>query len=170
MVVSRQQTLHTTSSYHHHHLDFNIPHSTLPSSINILQLSLLHHFHTIPGTTFSSHRMSASRLLSSQSTSHFRKLLVVVKQTAYEEYSQLRLRGKAPKALRWKRLENRYKAHRSCVNNLQGILRHHNIDFQAVNRVDLDRQHLANVDLVLAVGGDGTVLSSAHFLVRAFHF
>jgi NAD+ kinase len=30
--------------------------------------------------------------------------------------------------------------------------------------VELDRQHLANVDLMLAVGGDGTVLSSAHFL------
>jgi NAD+ kinase len=30
--------------------------------------------------------------------------------------------------------------------------------------VELDRQHLADVDLVVAVGGDGTVLSSAHFL------
>jgi len=30
--------------------------------------------------------------------------------------------------------------------------------------VELDRQHLADVDLVIAVGGDGTVLSSAHFL------
>jgi len=33
-----------------------------------------------------------------------------------------------------------------------------------VNRAELDRQHLAEVDLVVAVGGDGTVLSSAHFL------
>ena len=77
---------------------------------------------------------------------------------------QLRLRGQAPKALRWKRLENRYKAHKTCVNNLLGILRHHNLNFHCVNRVELDRQHLANVDLVLAVGGDGTVLSAAHFL------
>jgi NAD+ kinase len=30
--------------------------------------------------------------------------------------------------------------------------------------VELDRQHLADVDLIIAVGGDGTVLSSAHFL------
>lgn len=94
----------------------------------------------------------------------FRKLLVVIKQTAYEEYSQLRLRGQAPKALRWKRLENRYKAHKTCVNNLLGILRHHNLDFHCVNRVELDRQHLANVDLVIAVGGDGTVLSCSHYL------
>ena len=77
---------------------------------------------------------------------------------------QLRLRGQAPKALRWKRLENRYKSHKTCVNNLLGILRHHNLDFHCVNRVELDRQHLANVDLMLAVGGDGTALSAAHFL------
>lgn len=74
------------------------------------------------------------------------------------------MRGQAPKALRWPRLESRYKAHKTCVNDLLGILRHHNLDFHCVNRVELDRQHLANVDLVLAVGGDGTVLSAAHFL------
>jgi NAD+ kinase len=106
----------------------------------------------------------ASNFVSSQSTSHFRKILVVIKQTAFEEYSQLRLRGKAPKALRWPRLESRYKAHKACVNNLTGILRHHNIEFSCVNRVELDRQHLANVDMVMAVGGDGTCLSAAHFL------
>lgn len=111
--------------------------------------------------------MSTSRFLSSQSTSHYKKILVVVKQTAYEEYRQLRMRGKAPKALRWNRLESRYKSHRECVNNLEGILRHHNVDFHSVNRVELDRQHLANVDLIVSVGGDGTVLSSAHFLVCA---
>lgn len=33
-----------------------------------------------------------------------------------------------------------------------------------MNRAELDRQHLADVDLMLAVGGDGTVLSAAHFL------
>lgn len=43
-------------------------------------------------------------------------------------------------------------------------MRHHNLDFHCVNRVELDRQHLANVDLMLAVGGDGTALSAAHFL------
>jgi len=94
----------------------------------------------------------------------FKRLLVVIKQTAYEEYSQLKLRGQAPKALRWKRLESRYESHKTCVTNLLSILRHHNVDFACINRVELDRQHLSGVDLVVAVGGDGTVLSAAHFL------
>lgn len=98
------------------------------------------------------------------SSLRFRKLLVVIKQTAYEEYSQLKLRGQAPKALRWNRLESRYKAHKQCVNDLLASLRHHKVDFLCVNRVELDRQHLSNVDLVVAVGGDGTVLSASHFL------
>lgn len=77
---------------------------------------------------------------------------------------QLKLRGQAPKALRWTRLEKRYKAHKQCVNDLLTLLRRHKVNFSCVNRVELDRQHLADVDLMVAVGGDGTVLSSAHFL------
>ena len=125
----------------------------------------------------------------------FRRLLVVIKQTAYEEYSQVRvlvrfpayiwlvtfrpiischvfniialqlkLRGQAPKALRWKRLESRYNSHRECVESLLSILKANNVKYSYVNRVELDRQHLADVDLIVAVGGDGTVLSAAHFL------
>lgn len=77
---------------------------------------------------------------------------------------QLKLRGQAPKALRWKRLEQRYKAHKQCVTDLLAIFRRHNVQFSCVNRVELDRQHLADVDLLVAVGGDGTVLSAAHFI------
>lgn len=145
----------------------------------------------------------------------FRRLLVVIKQTAYEEYSQvaflllivvvavivivvafyflqseilmfgwisklshqvthfyspnisplqLKLRGQAPKALRWARLESRYHSHKACVESLLSILRDNNVAFSCINRVELDRQHLADVDLMIAVGGDGTVLSAAHFL------
>ena len=98
------------------------------------------------------------------SSLRFKNLLVVIKQTAFEEYSQLKLRGQAPKALRWKRLEQRYKAHKQTVTTLLAELRKHQVNFSCVNRVELDRQHLADIDLMVAVGGDGTVLSSAHFL------
>jgi len=94
----------------------------------------------------------------------YKNLLVVIKQTAFEEYSQLKLRGQAPKALRWRRLEQRYKVHKQCVNDLLLILKKHEVNFNCVNRVDLDRQHLADIDLMVAVGGDGTVLSAAHLL------
>ena len=98
------------------------------------------------------------------STLRYKNILVVIKQTAFEEYSQLKLRGQAPKALRWKRLEQRYKAHKQCVNDLLSVLRKHEVSFSCVNRVELDRQHLSDIDLMVAVGGDGTVLSAAHFL------
>lgn len=77
---------------------------------------------------------------------------------------QLKLRGQAPKALRWPRLESRYQSHKACVESLLSILQANNVAFSCVNRVELDRQHLADVDLMIAVGGDGTVLSAAHFL------
>jgi NAD+ kinase len=80
-------------------------------------------------------------------------------------HPQLKLRGQAPKALRWKRLEQRYRAHKQCVTDLLAILRKNpDVNFSCVNRVELDRQHLADIDLMIAVGGDGTVLSAAHFL------
>lgn len=74
------------------------------------------------------------------------------------------MRGQAPKALRWRRLEQRYHAHKQCVTDLLTELHRHDVNFSCVNRAELDRQHLAEVDLMLAVGGDGTVLSAAHFL------
>ena len=79
-------------------------------------------------------------------------------------FFKLRARGQAPKALRWERLKQRYNAHKSCVTELLNILTKLDVQVRCVNRVELDRQHLENVDLVIAVGGDGTVLSAAHFL------
>ena len=50
------------------------------------------------------------------------------------------------------------------MDNLLENLQKHNVNFNCVSRVELDRQHLVDVDLMVAVGGDGTVLSAAHFL------
>ena len=89
-----------------------------------------------------------------------KRMQLLIQYTLY----QLKLRGQAPKALRWKRLESRYHSHKECVESLLSILKANNVAFSCVNRVELDRQHLADVDLMIAVGGDGTVLSAAHFL------
>ena len=100
------------------------------------------------------------------SVPRYRSLLLVIKQTAFEEYSQLKLRGSAPKALRWARLQSRYDKHRKCVRDIIDVLKtkFNGVTFACVNRTELDRQHLYDKDLVVAIGGDGTVLSAGHFL------
>ena len=103
-------------------------------------------------------------IVSSHPTSHIVSFFMHTRILYTHHTLQLRARGQAPKALRWKRLESRYKAHQQCVNDLIDILRRNNLPFSCVNRVELDRQHLSDIDLVIAVGGDGTVLSTAHFL------
>ncbi|CAM9406238.1 unnamed protein product, partial [Chrysoparadoxa australica] len=89
---------------------------------------------------------------------------VVVKHTPYEQYSLMKAQGKAPLALRWMRLKNRFMAHRSTVDGVKDILSNLDVKYKVVGREELDRQHIEDVDLVIAVGGDGTVLSSSHFL------
>lgn len=99
--------------------------------------------------------------------SGYSRVLVVVKHTPYESYSQLRLRGKAPKALRWERLRDRHDSHQACVRELCELIRREVPDpgsVSVVSRDDLGRQHLDGVDLLVAVGGDGTVLSATHFV------
>lgn len=61
-------------------------------------------------------------------------------------------------------IANRYQIHRHCVSNLLDIIARFPFRFQCIYRNELDRQHLQDVDLVIAVGGDGTVLSASHFI------
>lgn len=71
----------------------------------------------------------------------YRRLLVVVKQTAFETYSRLKSQGAAPKAVRWGRLKDRYEVHQRCVEGVLAILRHSGVhDFSVIGREDLDRQ------------------------------
>jgi len=94
----------------------------------------------------------------------YKNILVVVKQTPYESYSQLKAQGKAPVALRWERLKNRYETHRECVDNVTKIIDDIGINYLCVGREELYRGLLQDKDLVIAVGGDGTVLNTASFI------
>lgn len=94
----------------------------------------------------------------------FRNILVVVKQTPYEQYLQLKSQGRAPVALRWERLKNRYEVHKSCVDTVTGLLNNLDVIYTVVGREEMHRNYLADTDLVIAVGGDGTVLSTSCFL------
>ena len=94
----------------------------------------------------------------------FKNILVVVKQTPYEHYLQLRAQGLSPVALRWERLKNRFEVHRQCVDNLVSVLQSIGVKHHVVGRQDLHRGLLQDRDLLIAVGGDGTVLNSSSFV------
>ena len=82
----------------------------------------------------------------------FRNILVVVKQTPYEQYMQLKNQGKAPVALRWGRLKNRYEVHQSCVNAVTGLLNNMDVTYSVLGREEMHRNVLADKDLVLLLG------------------
>jgi len=97
--------------------------------------------------------------------SRYGRVLIVVKHTPYEAYAQLKVQGKAPKQLRWERLKDRFESHRKCVAELCDIVRAHVRDVSVVSREELGPQHFEDgVDLVIPVGGDGTVLSTSHYV------
>ena len=94
----------------------------------------------------------------------FNNILIVVKQTPYEQYLQLKAQGKAPVALRWERLKNRYNVHKTCVDDVTSIIDNIGIKYTIIGREELHRESLLGRDLVIAVGGDGTVLNTASFM------
>ena len=94
----------------------------------------------------------------------YKNILVIVKQTPYEQYLQSKAQGKAPVALRWERLRNRYETHKECVDNVRTILKKSGVNFSVVSREEMHRGCLLGVDLLIAVGGDGTMLNAASFV------
>ncbi len=94
----------------------------------------------------------------------FNNILVVVKQTPFEQYMQLKAQGKAPVALRWERLKNRYEVHKKCVDDVTDILEHIGVKYSKIGREELHRGSMQDKDLVIAVGGDGTILNTSSFI------
>lgn len=63
-------------------------------------------------------------------------------------------------------LENRRKVHEDAINFVKNVLRKKAVDWQAIcrNNIPQDSQPIHNVDLVVTVGGDGTLLQASHFI------
>ena len=76
----------------------------------------------------------------------------------------MKAQGKAPAALRWERLKNRYDTHKKCFDHVIEILKTNTAEYVVIGREELHRGSLLNKDLVISVGGDGTLLGSASFL------
>lgn len=60
-------------------------------------------------------------------------------------------------------LNNRNKVHHDSINFCQEILRKKSVEWKAVHRNDLT-QPINDVDLVVTIGGDGTLLQASHFI------
>ncbi|XP_050220658.1 NADH kinase [Mercurialis annua] len=60
-------------------------------------------------------------------------------------------------------LDNRRKVHKDAVNFCQNILRQKSVDWETILRTDLS-QPIRDFDLVVTVGGDGTLLRASHFI------
>ncbi|KAA8524037.1 hypothetical protein F0562_010532 [Nyssa sinensis] len=60
-------------------------------------------------------------------------------------------------------LDNRRKVHKDAINFCQDILRKKFVDWEPVLRSKLT-QPIRDVDLVVTVGGDGTLLQASHFM------
>lgn len=60
-------------------------------------------------------------------------------------------------------LEHRRSVHKDTINFCQNILRKKHINCETISRSNLS-ESIRNVDLVVTVGGDGTVLRASHFL------
>lgn len=62
-----------------------------------------------------------------------------------------------------KYLESRCLVHKEAINFCQNILRKKLVDWEAVYRFNLSRP-IRDVDLVVTIGGDGTLLQASHFM------
>lgn len=60
-------------------------------------------------------------------------------------------------------LSNRTLAHRNAINFCQNILKQKLIEWKAVFRSDLSKP-IHDVDMVITVGGDGTLLQASHLM------
>lgn len=60
-------------------------------------------------------------------------------------------------------LSNRTLAHKNAINFCQNILKKKLIEWKAVFRSDLSKP-IHDVDMVITVGGDGTLLQASHLM------
>ncbi|XP_024019491.1 NADH kinase [Morus notabilis] len=95
-----------------------------------------------------------------------RKLLLLLKP--FDIYPVWRSEGlsrlKTPlesQVLRY--LENRLKVHKDAIKFCQDVLRDKPVEWEPIFRNDLSRP-ISDVDLIVTVGGDGTLLQASHFI------
>ena len=102
--------------------------------------------------------------------SKFNRLLLVIKQTAFASYTaREELAQAAGRTLRFDharmaRLRERHDTHMFQVERITELLEQRGAATTSVMRDDVTPDHVADADLVVALGGDGTTLIASHKL------
>lgn len=95
----------------------------------------------------------------------FKNILVVLKQTPYEQFNRLRQMNMAPAYVKWDRLRSRHETHTNCVDNVVKILnKFPSIQYKIIKREELHREVVNQHDLILTIGGDGTLLNASTYI------
>ena len=103
--------------------------------------------------------------------SKFNRLLLVIKQTAFASYTaREELAQAAGRTLRFDhaamaRLRERHDTHMFQVERITKLLEQRGAATTAVMRDDVTPDHVADADLVVALGGDGTVVKFSALLI-----
>ncbi|XVF79097.1 hypothetical protein PTKIN_Ptkin14bG0192000 [Pterospermum kingtungense] len=90
-----------------------------------------------------------------------RKLLLLLKPFDVYQLTQSNSVSHFPNHRVFSYLDNRLKVHKEAINFCQKILQKKPVDWKPIFRNDLS-QPIHNVDLVVTVGGDGTLLQASH--------
>ena len=107
------------------------------------------------------------------SSSSFHRLLLVIKQTAFDAYTaQEQLARAAGRSfhfspVRMGRLKERHDTHMYQVDRITRLLGERGVSTTSVMRAELTRDHVNDADLVVALGGDGTTLISSHLITSS---
>lgn len=96
-------------------------------------------------------------------------VLLILKDTCLRTVHESRNRAERLRQLsrgvdRRAQVEAADAAHEAAVLAVQQTLTRLGIKFKCVRRKDLGRKHFKGVDLVITLGGDGTFLTSSHFV------
>ncbi|XP_052486079.1 NADH kinase isoform X2 [Gossypium raimondii] len=92
-----------------------------------------------------------------------RKLLLLLKPFDVYQVTQSNAVSRFTNPQIFHYIDNRRKVHKEAINVCQKILQQKPIDWKPIFRNNLS-QPIHNVDLVVTVGGDGTLLQASHFL------
>ena len=105
---------------------------------------------------------AASRAATTASSSLYRNALLVIKTTPMTEYTSLIGSGELYDSPRYERVKTRHETHKSGVKAVKRMLEQRGVAYACVERHALTEESVRGHDLIVALGGDGTTLISAH--------